>query len=58
MIHEDFSNIDVIYNDKTLQNYTIPSLKNISLDDFVDCLRGWVQKVQLLSMNNSKMAET
>ncbi len=37
-------------------NFKIPTLKQISLEDFVDCLRGWVQKVQLLSMDNSKMA--
>lgn len=30
---------------------------SITLEDFVDCFRGWVQKVQLLSMDTAKMKE-
>ena len=33
-------------------------LELLSLDDLVDCFRGWVQKVQLLSMDTKKMKET
>lgn len=27
------------------------------MEDLVDCFRGWVQKIQLLSMDNSKMKQ-
>ena len=33
-------------------------LDKIDLESLVDCFRGWVQKVQLLSMNTAKMEET
>lgn len=33
-------------------------VESLDLDDVVDCFRGWVQKVQLLSMDNAKMGET
>ena len=33
-------------------------LELLSLDEVVDCFRGWVQKVQLLSMDNKKIKET
>ena len=34
------------------------TIKQLSIEDLVDCFRGWVQKVQLLSMDNSKLEET
>lgn len=33
-------------------------LELLSLDDLVDCFRGWLQKVQLLSMDVNKMKQT
>lgn len=35
----------------------MPSIKSVALEDLVDCFRGWVQKIQLLSMDNSKMKQ-
>ncbi len=58
MVHKEFSQIEIIYNGKEMKKIQVPALKEISLDDFVDCLRGWVQKVQMLSMDNNKIDET
>lgn len=30
----------------------------LPLEDIVDCFRGWVQKVQLLSIDNDQMEKT
>ena len=32
-------------------------IESVNLEDIVDCFRGWVQKVQLLSMDTKKMPE-
>lgn len=32
-------------------------MKAVNLEELVDCFRGWVQKIQLLSMDNAKMKE-
>jgi len=55
MVHKEFAHIEATYNDTEHRHFRIPALQEISLEDFVDCMRGWVQKVQLLSMDNTKI---
>lgn len=40
------------------KEFPLLPLGQLDLDDIVDCFRGWVQKVQLLSMDNKRMEET
>jgi hypothetical protein len=40
------------------KTFPLLPVDSLDLDDVVDCFRGWVQKVQLLSMDNAKMGET
>lgn len=47
----------IIYNEKKVMEYEVPNIKAVALEDLVDCFRGWVQKIQLLSMDNAKMKE-
>jgi len=58
MVPEDLSTIDLVYNKEIRQEHKVEPVEALSLDDVVDCFRGWVQKVQLLSMDNSKIKET
>lgn len=58
MVPEDLSTIDLVYNKEIKQEHKVEPVEALSLDDVVDCFRGWVQKVQLLSMDNSKIKET
>ncbi len=58
MVPEDLSTIDLVYNKEIRQEHRVEPVEALSLDDVVDCFRGWVQKVQLLSMDNSKIKET
>lgn len=45
----------VIYNSKHKFDYEVNSIDKIPLEDLVECFRGWLQKVQFLSMDNDKM---
>jgi hypothetical protein len=58
MVPEDLSTIDLVYNKEIRQEHKVEPVEALSLDDVVDCFRGWVQKVQLLSIDNSKIKET
>ena len=58
MVPEDLSTIDLVYIKEIKQEHKVEPVEALSLDDVVDCFRGWVQKVQLLSMDNSKIKET
>lgn len=46
------------YNETVEKDFPMVPLELLSLDDLVDCFRGWVQKVQLLSMDTKKMKQT
>ena len=48
----------VIYDDKHKLEYEIVPIDKIPIEELVECFRGWVQKVQILSMDNKEMAET
>ena len=50
--------MNIIYNDKHKLEYEVSSIDAIPLEDLVECFRGWVQKVQFLSMDNAKMEQT
>lgn len=50
--------IELIYNETQKYDYEPGTVETLPLEDIVDCFRGWVQKVQLLSMDNEKMKET
>ena len=58
MVHKEIKQLHLVYNDTMEQAYPLVPLELLSLDEVVDCFRGWVQKVQLLSMDNKKMKET
>lgn len=58
MVHKEFSVIEITYNEVETIKYNMSSLKETAIDELVDCFRGWVQKVQILSMDNSKIKET
>lgn len=58
MVPDDLGTIDLIYNKEIKQEHKVDQVQALSLDDLVDCFRGWVQKVQLLSMDNNKIKET
>ena len=58
MVHKEFKNMTVIYNEQHKLEYDILPIDKIAIEDLVECFRGWVQKVQFLSMDNKKMAET
>ena len=58
MVHKEFKTMKVIYNDQEVREYDVFGLDKIDLQNLVDCFRGWVQKVQLLSMDTSKMEQT
>lgn len=47
--------ITLVYNETVEKTFPLASVEELGLDDVVDCFRGWVQKVQLLSMDNAKM---
>jgi hypothetical protein len=58
MVPEDLPTIELLYNKEVRQECKVEPVEALSLDDVVDCFRGWVQKVQLISMDNSKIKET
>lgn len=58
LVHKEFKSMAVIYNDKHKLDYEILPIDKIPIEELVECFRGWVQKVQFLSMDNKKMAET
>lgn len=55
MVDKSVEQLELIYNGKNVISYPIKRLHTLELDDIVDCFRGWVQKVQLLSMDNKKI---
>lgn len=58
LVRGGIKSVSLIYNKEEEQKFEIGNLEGLPLDDLVDCFRGWVQKVQLLSMNNKNMKET
>ena len=54
MVHKEFPRVKIHYGEETKSEFKVTTLEDLSIDDIVDCFRGWVQKVQLLSMNNDK----
>ena len=55
MVHREVKYLHLIYNESVQKEFPVLPVENFQLDDIVDCFRGWVQKVQLLSMDNAKI---
>ena len=47
----------VIYGEVKEYDYEVKGIESLGIEEIVDCFRGWVQKIQLLSMDTSKMPE-
>ena len=47
--------LDLIYNETVQKSFPVLPIESFDLQDIVDCFRGWVQKIQLLSMDNAKI---
>jgi hypothetical protein len=58
MVHNAAEAVSLVYNETVEKTFPLMPVESLDLDDVVDCFRGWVQKVQLLSMDNAKMGET
>ena len=58
MVHEDINVLALDYNKTHVKEFSVSNVAAISLEDLVDCFRGWVQKVQLLSMDVKDMKRT
>lgn len=58
MVHSTAEAVSLIYNETVEKTFPLMPMESLDLEDVVDCFRGWVQKVQLLSMDNGKMKET
>jgi hypothetical protein len=58
MVHKSVKQLDLIYNETIEKSYPVIPLEKLELDELVDNFRGWVQKVQLLSIDTKKMKET
>lgn len=58
MVKHSVEAVSIIYNETVVKEFPLIPLQSLDLDDLVDCFRGWVQKVQLLSMENAKMKQT
>ena len=58
MVKKSAEVVSMIYNQTVTKEFPLVPLEALDLDDLVDCFRGWVQKVQLLSMDNNKMKQT
>ncbi len=54
-MHKEFKVMKIVYNEKVTLEYEVPDLKAVALDELVDCFRGWVQKVQMISMDKDKL---
>ncbi len=54
MINKDLAEVTIRYNETMNKVFAHTSIKELSLDDLVDCFRGWVQKIQFLSMQKEK----
>ena len=57
MVHKEFKSMKIIYNEKEVREYDVYGLDKIDLESLVDCFRGWVQKVQFLSMDKTRIEE-
>ena len=55
MVHSSIKDLQLVYNETVEKAYPLVPIEALSLDDVVDCFRGWVQKVQILSMDTKKM---
>lgn len=58
MVNYTAEAVSLIYNETVEKTFPLMPVESLDLEDVVDCFRGWVQKVQLLSMDNAKMKET
>lgn len=58
MVHKDIKRLDLLYNDTEKQQFMMKPFRTFNLDEVVDVFRGWVQKIQLLSMDSKKMGQT
>lgn len=55
MVHGSMGELVLEYNKIERRQFKMEHVSALDLDDLVDCFRGWVQKVQLLSMDTNTM---
>lgn len=54
LLHKEFPALHLTYPSGTRKELTVPPLSSLSIEDLVDCFRGWVQLVQIESMDKAK----
>lgn len=50
MLENKATELSIFVQGKDKINFSVPSLKNLSVDGIADCLRGWVQRIHLLEI--------